>query len=258
MQSPEITVKVDDLVATIEIHRPPNNFFDFELIRLLADSYEAMDADPRVRAIVLCSEGKAFCAGANFTSREQWSQQQLEAQAGAIYQEAVRLFRARTPVVAAIQGAAVGGGLGLALSADFRVASAQARFSANFVRLGLHPGFGLTYTLARAIGHGNAELMLLTGRRIKGEEALTLGLVQQLVAAQELREQAYSLAHEIALGAPLSIHAIRNSQRHEMADAVAAATQRELGIQTQLKQTADFSEGVKAMTERRRANFTGQ
>lgn len=258
MSNPEITVTIDDLVATVEVRRPPHNFFDFEMIRSIADIYESIDANPAARAIMLCSQGKAFCAGANFTAREQWSDEKLEAQAGTLYQEAVRLFRARTPVVAAVQGAAIGGGLGLAMSADFRVASPEARFSANFVRLGLHPGFGLTHTLARAIGRSNAELMMLTGRRIKGEEALAMGLVQEVVPQDQLRDRAHALAHEIAIGAPLSIFTIRDSQRHDLADEVAAATQRELAIQTRLRQTADFSEGVKATSERRRANFRGE
>jgi enoyl-CoA hydratase/carnithine racemase len=254
----EITVEVQDLVAIVEIHRPPHNFFDFELIRGLADRYQTIDADPRARAIVLCSEGSAFCAGANFAARAQWSEERLENQAGVLYQEAVRLFRAKTPVIAAVQGAAVGGGLGLALSADFRVAAPEARFAANFVRLGLHPGFGLTHTLARAIGRTNAELMLLTGRRVKGEEALAMGLVQELVPLAELRTRAIDLAREIAHGAPLSIDAIRASQRGDLAERVAAATAEELAIQTRLKQTADFAEGVAAMSERRVPQFRGQ
>jgi len=258
MSNPEITVTIDDLVATVEVRRPPHNFFDFEMIRSIADIYDSVDNNPAARAIVLCSQGTAFCAGANFPAREQWSGDNIGNQAGALYHEAVRMFRARTPVVAAVQGAAIGGGLGLAMSADFRVATSAARFSANFVRLGLHPGFGLTHTLARAIGRSNAELMLLTGRRVKGEEALAMGLVQELVAADQLRDRAQDLAREIAIGAPLSIDAIRDSQRHDLADEVAAATERELAIQTRLKQTADFSEGVKAMTERRRANFRGE
>ena len=258
MSNPEISVTIDDLVATVEIHRPPHNFFDFDLIRAIADSYENVDADPAARAIVLCSEGKAFCAGANFTAREQWSGNRIQTQAGELYKEAVRIFRARTPVVAAVQGAAIGGGLGLAMSADFRVAAPEARFSANFVSIGLHPGFGLTHTLPRAIGRANAELMMLTGRRVKGNEAVAMGLAQEVAPLELLRERAQTLAREIAIGAPLSIDAIRDSQRHDIADEVAAATDRELAIQTRLKATADFDEGVTAMSERRRPNFRGE
>src|SRR5690349_8841590 len=117
----------DECVAVIEIRRPPNNFFDQALIASLADAMEALDADPRCRAAVLASEGKHFCAGANFATEVS-----LGAVGKHLYDEAVRLFATRTPVVAAVQGAAIGGGLGLALWPDFRVATPDARFSANF------------------------------------------------------------------------------------------------------------------------------
>jgi len=111
----ELTVDVgEDRVATVEFDRPPNNHFDVELITALADAYAALDEDPTCRAIVLCSTGRHFCAGANFTGTG-------DAGAQALYAQAVRMFAAATPVVAAVQGAAIGGGLGLALSADFRV-----------------------------------------------------------------------------------------------------------------------------------------
>jgi enoyl-CoA hydratase/carnithine racemase len=256
--STDIAVTVSDLVASVEIRRPPHNFFDHALIRQIADAYEALDEDPTVRAIVLCSQGTAFCAGADFASRQSWSPDALQEQAGQLYREAVRLFRARTPVVAAVQGAAVGGGLGLCLSADFRVASTAARFSANFARLGLYPGFGITVTLPRAVGHSNAELMLLTGRRVKGEEALAMGLVQECVEPAALRQVAENLAREIALSAPLSVDALRTQRRQRLAEEVARATEHELEVQTRLKATADFAEGVKAMSERRRPDFTGR
>ncbi|MDX1433031.1 MAG: enoyl-CoA hydratase/isomerase family protein, partial [Gammaproteobacteria bacterium] len=168
----DLSVEVADHVATVTIHRPPNNFFDFDLIRAIANAYEALDGDDACRAIVLCSEGKHFCAGANFQARESWGHERLDDQASQLYVEAVRLFRARKPVVAAVQGAAVGGGLGLALSADFRVTCEEARFCANFARLGFHQGFGLSVTLPRLVGPAKASLLLFTGRRIKGGEAL--------------------------------------------------------------------------------------
>src|SRR5260370_19148070 len=164
-----------DLVGTAEIARSPDNFFDVDLIASLADAYAWLDGQAGARAVVLCSEGKHFCAGADFSGR---SGQARPGAGGArnLYVEAVRLFEAQLPVVAAVQGAAVGGGLGLACSADFRVASPQARFVANFARLGLHHGFGLTVTLPPIVGQQRAMDMLFTGRRGGGEEAARIGL----------------------------------------------------------------------------------
>ena len=175
----DVTVTLaGDFVATAELRRPPNNFFDHALIASLCDAFEALDADPRCRAIVLCAEGKHFCAGANFGSRDPG----IGGEPGShLYDEAVRLFRTRTPVVAAIQGAAVGGGLGLALMPDFRVAAPEARFSANFARLGFHHGFGLSVTLPRLVGTQRAAEMLYTGRRLPAQQALEIGLCDRLV-----------------------------------------------------------------------------
>ena len=126
-----------------------------------------------------------------------------------LYVEAVRLFSAKKPIVAAVQGAAVGAGLGLALVADFRVAAPEARFTANFVKLGFHPGFGITHTLPRLIGEQRAALMCLTGRRIKASEALAWGLVDELAPLDELRAAALRLAREIAENAPLAVQSTR-------------------------------------------------
>ena len=254
----EIAVSIDAHVATVEICRPPNNFFDFELMRALADVYESLDVDPQCRAIVLCSQGKHFCAGANLNARESWAEDKIDSQAGNLYVEAVRLFRAGKPVVAAVQGAAIGGGLGLALSADFRIACEEARFSANFARLGFHQGFGLSVTLPKLIGAARAELLLLTGRRINGSDAHRLGLAEELVPLARVRERAQEVAGEIAQSAPLAVQSIRATQRAGLADEIARATDHELAEQSRLRQTADFDEGVRAMSERRLPNFAGK
>ena len=142
----DVGLEISEYVATAEIHRPPHNFFDAGLIGSLADAYEAA-AQAGARSIVLCSEGKNFCAGADFTGRSSAGRVGGGGGARELYDAALRLFEAPLPVVAAVQGAAVGGGLGLACSADFRVASPAARFCANFSRLGLHQGFALSATL---------------------------------------------------------------------------------------------------------------
>ena len=175
-----------------------------------------------------------------------------------LYVEAVRLFRTPKPVVGAIQGAAVGGGLGLALMPDFRVACPEARFVANFTRLGFHPGFGLTVTLPDVIGKSRAELMFYTSRRIKAEQAYEWGLVDVLVPMDQLRDTAIELATEISHCSPLGILETRRTMRGDLADRVLAATDVEREIQDQLRVTDDFQEGVRAMTERRIPNWQGR
>ena len=253
----DITFSVSDHVASVEIHRPPNNFFDFDLIREIADTYAILDDDENCRAIVLCSEGKHFCAGANFQSRESWGNEQLDNQASQLYIEAVRIFGGRKPVVAAVHGAAIGGGLGLALSADFRVTCEQARFSANFARLGFHQGFGLSVTLPRLIGQTKASLLLFTGRRVKGAEAVAMGLADELVPQAQVRERAHDLAREIAASAPLAVQSIRATLRTGLADAIARITDHELAQQSMLRTSDDFREGIAATAERRPADFKG-
>ena len=229
-----LSVTMTDYVAIVEIRRPPNNFFDFNLIRQIADTYELLDNDDACRAIVLCSEGKHFCAGADFSARESWGQEQLDAQAGNLYREAARVFRAQKPVIAAVQGAAIGGGLGLACSADHRVTCREARFSANFSRLAFHQGFGLSETLPRLIGPTQASLLLLTGRRVPGDDAHAMGLADELVPQADVRERAMALAQEIAASGPLAVRAIRATLRDGLADAVIAATEHELNQQSHL------------------------
>lgn len=250
----DITVSIDSsCVATVEMHRPPNNFFDAALIRDLADAYDTLDADPACRAIVLCSEGKHFCAGANLGSAAS-----AASEPRALYEQAVRLFSARTPVVAAVQGAAVGGGLGLALSADFRVAAEQSRFSANFARLGFHHGFALTATLPAVAGQQAAMDMLLTGRRVPGGEALALKLCDQLAPEHELRAGAHSLARRIAACAPLAVTSIRATMRTGLLERVKESLEREAAEQDRLRQTEDFREGVTVSFERRDPDFKGR
>jgi enoyl-CoA hydratase/carnithine racemase len=175
-----------------------------------------------------------------------------------LYVEAVRLYSVETPIVAAVQGAAVGAGLGLTLVADFRVVSPEARFAANFVKLGFHPGFGITYALPRFVGEQKAALMMLTGRRIKGEEALAWGLADELVPAEELRGAALKLAAEIAENAPLAVVSTRKTIRAGLAEAIKARTDIEHREQTALRATEDFKEGVRSVAERRPGAFVGR
>ena len=267
----DIGVETQGHVGIIEIRRPPLNFFDISLINQIADALEEFDRNIEIRASVLAAQGKAFCAGANFNDPARQAQEAQETakakkgdpadSLGAInhlYIQAVRIFRNKKPIVAAVQGAAIGGGLGLAVSADFRVTCPEARFSANFTKLGFHPGFGLTATLPELIGKNNAELMFYTSRRVTGEDATRMGLANVCVPQAQVRDAAIKLAAEIAECSPLGLVSTRATMRAGLADRVMAATNHELAEQTRLRATEDFKEGVKATEERRIANFKGR
>lgn len=243
-------------VAVLTIDRPPHNHVSVELMRDLADALDHIDAERELRASVLMSAGKSFCAGADLVSPSGIVNPNAKEGINALYVEAVRLFAAKKPIVAAVQGAAVGAGLGLALVADFRVASPEARFTANFVKLGFHPGFGISHTLPRVIGEQRAALMCLTGRRIKAEEALAWGLVDEVVPAAELKDAALRLARELAEAAPLAVQATRATLRRGLAETVKAQTDHEFIVQSALRRTNDFAEGVRAVAERRPGKFT--
>jgi enoyl-CoA hydratase/carnithine racemase len=247
----------DQLVATAEIRRPPDNYFDADLIESLAEGYEWAEA-AGARAIVLCSEGKHFCAGADFTGS---GKAEPIAGGGArqLYAQAFRLFTAPLPVVAAVQGVAVGGGLGLACSADFRVASPQTRFSANFARISLHQGFALTLTLPAIVGQQHAWDMLYTGRRVSGTEAAEFGLADRLADdPASLRDIAHQFAAQLAESGPLALRAIRATMRGDLAQRARQAMEHELSEQEKLWPTADFAEGIAAVAERRTPRFEGR
>ncbi len=253
--SPSIAVRREGHVATLTLQRPPHNFVDAELMRELAEGLAALDGDPDCRAIVLAAEGKSFCAGADFSGVPGGGQ---GVDPGPFYEQAMRLFDNRKPVVAAVHGAAVGAGVGLALAADFRIACAETRFSVNFNRLGFHPGFGLSHTLPRLIGVQKASLLFYTGRRIGGTEALAIGLDDELVAAGDVLARAQALAGEIAASAPLAVQSTRATLRAQLAREVRELNRHELAEQQVQFRTADFREGVQAMSERRLPQFQGR
>lgn len=239
-----------DHVALLEIRRGPFNYVNEDLLRELADTLDRLDADPSHRCTVLAAEGRAFSAGADF-SRDDGT----DRDPGLLYEQAMRLFRNAKPVVAAVHGAAVGAGLGLAVAADFRVTCVEAKFVANFNRLGFHPGFGLSVTLPRLVGDQQAAKLFYTGRRIDGEEAVRIGLADVLVAADEVRSGALALAAEIALSAPVAVESTRATLRQGWADKVTEANRHERALQKVQFASQDFKEGVRAMAERRDPAF---
>lgn len=254
MSDVRVTFEEERFVAEVEIRRPPLNYFDAGLIGELADAVLALDDDLRCRAIVLCAEGKHFCAGADLAGDG------LDGEGGTahLYDQGARLFEGSVPIVAAVQGAAIGGGLGLALVADLRVATPETRFRCSFSRLGFHHGFGMTVTLPAAVGEHEALRLLYTGGQLVGDEARAAGLCDRVVPAEELRSAAHEMAAEIAAAAPLAVRSIRRTMRGDLADRIRSATAREKVEQDRLRHTEDFAEGVAATAERRPPRFRGR
>ena len=249
----DISVSIKQHLAYVEINRPPNNFFDADLIQQIADAYESLDEEDECRVILLKSEGKNFCAGANFGQDEDMLDKSVPYKK--LYAQAVRLFRTRKPVIAVVQGAAIGGGLGLALSADFRVACHEARFAANFAKLGFHPGFGSSITLPRVVGVQKAMDMLFTARRVTGEEAFKIGLADKFCSKEKITEEAEQLAMEIASSAPMAVESIRSTLRGNLADQIEQIVDWELSEQVRLQKTEDFKTGIAASLSRETPQF---
>jgi 2-(1,2-epoxy-1,2-dihydrophenyl)acetyl-CoA isomerase len=241
----------EDDVAVVTLSRLPHNYLEEADVADLGDAFfEA--AESGARCIVLASTGRNFCAGASLQSKL----------GGGVtfdmYRHIPRLFEHPLPVVAAVQGRAVGAGLGLALVADFRVATARSSFVAPFTSLGFHHGFGLSATLPRVVGPQRASAMLLAGVVVRGEEAHRIGLADRLATEDDLGAEALAFAREIAAAAPLAVGAVRTSLRGGLAAEVRAALAAEQGVQERLMKTEDFLEGVAAAADRRDPHFCGR
>ena len=243
-------------VGVVTFCNPPYNFISLQALEEFQWAFKKLDDDNHCRATVLAAEGKVFCAGADFSVDQAEGIDPNEVLSN-FYAVAMQLFETKKPMVAAVQGAAIGAGFGLSLLADFRIACPETIFSANFTRLGIHPGFGMSVTLPRIIGVSNAELLFYTGRRIKGKEALNLGLLSELVERDDVLPSAIKLANEIASCAPLAVQNTKATMRMELAEQIRAANKREQALQMVQMKTKDFREAIKAMHERREPEFTG-
>ncbi|MFL2682481.1 MAG: enoyl-CoA hydratase/isomerase family protein [Alphaproteobacteria bacterium] len=251
----ELNYSIKKHTAYIKINRPPNNYFDASLIENIADILDKLDKEIICRSIILYSEGKNFCAGADFSKSNFIEGQNIYEN---LYKQALRIFNCSKPLIAIIQGAAIGGGLGLALSADFRITCKEAKFSANFGKLGFHQGFGISVTLPRLVGNQNAKLLLLTSRRLKGEEAYQIGLADVLTDKTLLMNKAEELANEINTSGPLGITSIRKTLNKGLVKEIEKIVRREASEQNKLRKTSDFKEGINASINRRSPIFKGE
>ena len=212
----------------------------------------------RIAVIVLSGKGQNFCAGADLKERQGMNKEQWQAQHAAFEQARDAILNCPLPIIAAVGGAAVGGGLELALACDFIYASFSARFALTEATLGIMPGLGGTKLLPQAIGKRRAGEMLFSGEFIKADEALRIGLVNKLFADDDLLPEALKTAARIAANAPLAVKAIKASLNEQSAGNLHHDLQNELKHYNKLLETKDRYEGINAFNEKRQANFTGQ
>jgi enoyl-CoA hydratase len=255
-----LLVSVDDNVATIVLNRPRvRNALNAELLAALATALRRLDADPAARAIVLTGAGdKAFAAGADIA--------ELRALAGSVAgaaqarsgQSITRLMEGlNTPVIAAVNGYALGGGCELAMAADIRIASENAMFGQPEVNLGLIPGYGGTQRMPRLAGRGMAMYLCLTGEMIDAREALRIGLVERVVPPEQLMPEARRIAGLIAAKAPLAVAATKRAIDEGIGCALAEALAIEALHFGTIVGTADFREGTQAFLDKRSPAFHG-
>jgi enoyl-CoA hydratase/carnithine racemase len=261
MSDPAVLYASKDHIATITLNRPENrNSMTPDVLEGLSEAVASARADRDVRCVIITGSGKSFCAGADFKSRGAAEDASLPPQERSfrMYSHFLKVLEIEVPTIGALNGHAIGGGLGLAVVCDLRVANREAKYGANFVRLGLHPGMATTYLLPRLMGLPRAVEFLLTGRIVTGEEAAAAGLVNHAVAPDAVLDKAQELAREIASAAPLAVRWTKQSiYRHFDWDPVSAARY-EAHVQSRSFETEDNREGVAALLEKREPRFRGR
>src|SRR5688500_18822116 len=259
-----VKVEQDGAVAIVTLDHPPVNALSARLLEELEEAYDGLDRSDRTRAIVLRGAGeKAFVAGADISEfpalREAVEEAAREGgSARGIQKLAARMDAGRTPVVAAIHGYCLGGGLELAMACDIRIAADDAQLGQPEIKLGLIPGGGGTQRLPRLIGHGRALLLNLTGDPISAAQAYQWGLVERVVPRAELEDAAVELAQTLAQRSPHAMAVVKELAAETRDLPIAEALQREAQGFMRCLGSEDGAEGVVAFLEKRAPSFTGR
>jgi enoyl-CoA hydratase len=263
MSDDAVLVERDDAgVVTLTFNRPDvRNAMTPELTEAFGAAIDAVRGDPGVRAVIVTGAGSAFCAGGDLS----WISPgpgadvpSMRTKMRAFYPKFLVVRTLDVPTIAAVNGPAIGAGLCLAMACDIRVAAEGAKLSTTFLRLGMHPGMAATYLLTRLVGTARAAELFFTARSVDGREAERIGLVNRVVPAESLLEEARSLAHEIAGNAPIPMGMVKRAiYLAERAD-LETMLEYEGLAQPITMGTADLLEGLDAVKERRPPRFEGR
>jgi enoyl-CoA hydratase/carnithine racemase len=254
-----VTYDRDGALGVVRMNRPDNrNGMTGELLDGFAAAIAEARADKAARCVIVTGSGNAFSAGADLKDALQRGAPDAdpEARSYAMYVPFLSVLELEVPVIAAMNGHAIGGGFGLALACDVRVAARQGRYGANFCRLGLSPGMAISALLPRLIGPARAAELLLGGELVDGERAVALGIASEAVDAAEVLPRARAIAGRIAANAPLAVRFTKALLREALGDVLAHA-RKEAFFQARTVASRDAAEGVAALLEKRDPKFRG-
>ena len=262
MPSPAVTYHHQGAIGLLTLNRPNNrNSMTPELLDAFATASAEARADTRARCVVVTGTGSCFSSGADFKAviqRADLGASEPHERSYAMYAPFLSLLDLEVPIVGALNGHAVGGGFGLALLCDLRVGNRDAKYGANFAKLGLAPGMAISYMLPRIVGLSHANEMLLTGRLVEGDEAVRIGLLDRAVAAEEVLPNALALAQTIAANAPFAVRATKAAIRRGLGLEIREAARAESVVQAQSIAMDDAREGIAALLDKREPTFTGK
>jgi len=265
MSEPAVLYETKDHIATLTLNRPENrNSMTEDVLEGLRAGVTRAREDSELRCLIVTGRGKSFCAGADFKSQiqrgesDQGRRLMPNERSFAMYSPFLSLLDVEVPVIGALNGHAIGGGFGLALVCDIRIANRDARYGANFTKLGLHPGMATTYFMPRLVGVPKAAELLFTGRLFSGEEAAQMGLANHAVAEDQVLPKALELAREIASCAPIAVRWTKRSLYQNVSWDPVPAAYAEAQAQSRTLETDDSKEGVKALLEKRAPVFRGR
>jgi enoyl-CoA hydratase/carnithine racemase len=258
--SEAVRYHTDGMVGVITLNRPDNrNSMTPELLDSFSAASATARADRSIRCLVVTGTGPCFSSGADFKSTLQRDTGESPADRSyAMYAPFLSLLDIEIPIVGALNGHTVGGGFGLALVCDLRIGALDAKYGANFVKLGLAPGMAISYMLPRLVGLARGNELLLTGRLVDGREAEALGILNRAVPAADVMPQAMAVATTIAGNAPIAVRATKAAIRRGLALAVREAAREEAVAQAETVATADCAEGIAALLAKRAPVFTGR
>ena len=258
-----ILLEKKDRVAVITLNRPEKmNAFGGRMRQELVEVLNDVAGDSQVRAVLMTGAGKAFCVGGDVNEFVDGSVQALSKEVSSVRQamgQAVLAINTmEKPVIAAVNGVAAGGGCNLALACDIRIASEKARFGQVFTRRGLHPDWGGIYFLPRLVGYAKAAELIFSGEVIEAQEALRIGLVNRVVAHDDLWAASWELADRLAKNAPIPMafakRGLQNFQKWDLSQAI----DYEAFVLEVVMKSQDIKEGFTAFLEKREPKFTGQ